>query len=91
MKDLESLFNKILHLESIVSAVGHRWWSMKTQGRTALKSGGGSLAVGSFLQRGQWRIQDFKKGGGGWGSANVTFSNYRISSRVLYSKKLNFG
>ena len=27
-------------------------WSKKTQGRTALKNGGASLAVGSYLQRG---------------------------------------
>ena len=30
----------------------NRGRSKKTQGRTALKNGGGSLAVGSYLQRG---------------------------------------
>ena len=30
----------------------HRRWSMKTQGQRALKNGGGSLAIGSYLQRG---------------------------------------
>ena len=48
----------ILHSESLILEGGglqlkkNRRHSKKTQGRTGLKSGGGSLAVGTYLQRG---------------------------------------
>ena len=41
----------------------NRGRSKKTQGRTALKNGGGSLAVGSYLQRGSAPIRGGARGG----------------------------
>ena len=52
---VESFLYMILHQESLIleSRSLNKWGqSKKVQGRTALKSGGGSLAVGRYLQRG---------------------------------------